>query len=80
MSHKWYDIYDKKSFGGENEKRSCQNSNFCKSLAKTTTGDAAKVYFSFKKWVNNMEITPETLVKMSYNEEDKKILIEKLEK
>lgn len=46
---------------------------------KTTTGVSAKVIIP-KEWVNDMEITPETLVKMSYNEENKKILIEKLEK
>ncbi|MFR4518969.1 MAG: dihydrolipoamide acetyltransferase [Fusobacterium sp.] len=57
-----------------------------KEVVKTLTfakggklGVSAKVIIP-KEWVNDMEVTPDTLVKMSYNEEDKKILIEKLEK
>ena len=43
------------------------------------TGVSAKIIIP-KEWINDMEITPETIVKMSYSEEEKKILIEKLEK
>lgn len=44
-----------------------------------TTGVSAKVIIP-KDWINDMEITPETFVKLSYDSTEKKILIEKLEK
>lgn len=57
-----------------------------KEVVKTLTfakggklGVSAKVIIP-KEWINDMEVTPDTLVKMSYDEKGKKILLEKLEK